>query len=95
MESVLRTVLNPDGTLTAYRHSGIGDSRIETMAFGLYKSKDKKARSMKKKDMRDLMQTVIEGTAQKIDFSLCSYLIRPPPLQDSKFYAVSKSVIYF
>ena len=49
LESVLRTVLNPDGTLTAHRHSGIGGFRIETMAFGLYKSKDKKARSMKKK----------------------------------------------
>ena len=49
LKSVLCTVLNPDGTLTASRHSGIEGFRIETMSFGLYNSKDKKACSMKRK----------------------------------------------
>ena len=48
LESVLRTVLNPDRTVTTYRYSGIRCFRIETMSFNLYKSKDEKAHSMKK-----------------------------------------------
>ena len=38
LESVLYTVLNPDRTLTAYRHSGVRSFRVETMTFGCFTS---------------------------------------------------------
>ena len=64
LEGVLRTVLNNDGSITAYRHSGIGGFSISPFVFGLYKSKDTKRTVKRKKAER------LDADRRKVCYSL-------------------------
>ena len=74
MEGVLRTELRDDGSLTAYRHSGIGGFGISRFALSLYHVNETKKKRTVRRKRRERLDADDENICHSLALSIFNYV---------------------